>query len=177
MALIDYLSDGGYTLYVRHAQATAGSDQPTIDFSDCRTQRNLSAYGRWQAREYGDALRTLQIPLEYPIIASPFCRTIETAALAFGEPYIEIDPFWVNVYLLSTDLLRYERRRMLSAIDAALEARPERNRVIVAHSFPPGMGLGPIADMETIVIRPYGRGHGYHIVGRLPLDALMRLAR
>lgn len=177
MTVLDLLRDGGYTLYARHAQATADADQTHIDFTDCRTQRNLSTYGRIQARKYGDVLRALQVPLEYPVITSPFCRSIETTALAFGELSFEIDPFWANAYLLSAALPQDAYRSILNAIDDELEAMPVqgRNRVIVAHSFPPGVALGALADMETVILKPYGRGIGYQVVGRLTLDEFMQI--
>ncbi|MBU5333287.1 hypothetical protein [Anaerocolumna aminovalerica] len=46
---------------------------------------------------YGDSLRKLHIPISYPIIASPYCRTIGTAQLAFGWRNIQVDPFWAEL--------------------------------------------------------------------------------
>jgi hypothetical protein len=44
--------------------------------------------------------------------------------------------------------------------------------MIIAHSFPEGLGLGQLSDLETVVIKPFGQGNGYDIVGRLPLSDL-----
>ena len=56
----------------------------TRDLRDCSRQRNLTAKGRREARSIGSALRRLDIPVgEAP--ASPYCRTRQTARLAFGR--------------------------------------------------------------------------------------------
>ena len=176
-AILDMLRRGGYILYARHAEATVGTDQSSLNFRFCFTQRNLSTLGRRQAIFYGDALRNLRIPIIYPVQASLFCRTIETAQLAFGRGNTLSNPFWVNLYYLSGNLPGAVQNRILDAFQSALEVQPPRgsNRVIIAHSFPNGIGLGPIANMGTVLIRPLGPGNGYEIVGRLSLEELMGL--
>jgi hypothetical protein len=82
-ALVDALRDGGYVLYFRHA-ATTRSGQPDDDLTTCETQRNLNPAGRRQAREIGAAFRELGIPVGR-VISSPYCRTKDTATLAFGR--------------------------------------------------------------------------------------------
>jgi phosphohistidine phosphatase SixA len=46
-------------------------------------QRNLTDGGRADARAIGAAIRSLGIPIG-EVLASPFCRTRETAELIFG---------------------------------------------------------------------------------------------
>ncbi|MNW19521.1 hypothetical protein D3C71_2195470 [compost metagenome] len=43
------------------------------------------------------------------------------------------------------------------------------NTVIIAHSFPPGIGLGEIPYLGTVVVKPRGQGNGYDVVGKIPL--------
>ena len=104
----DILKDGGYILYSRHGEANVGEDSPNLNFDDCNTQRNLSEKGRKEAIKYGERLRSLQVPIKYPVIASPICRTIETASLAFGRQNVMVDQFWYDVYRLSKNLSPYE---------------------------------------------------------------------
>jgi hypothetical protein len=174
MSVFDLLSGGGYILYARHGEATIGRDQPNFSFQYCFTQRNLSDMGRRQAIYYGEILRSLQVPVSYPVIASPFCRTIEPAQLAFGQPIVQVDPFWFETYRLSGNLSGAEQRRILDSLRARLEIIPPlgSNRVIIAHSFPAGIGLGQIPDMGTGIIRPLGPGNGYEIVDKLSLSEL-----
>ncbi len=77
------LRDGDVVLY-RHALAPGGGDPPGFRLDDCRTQRNLSEAGREQARRIGEALRQrLGAVTVGAVWASPWCRTLETARLAF----------------------------------------------------------------------------------------------
>lgn len=170
-ALLHLLRNGGYILYARHGEATVGEDWPNLSFQYCYTQRNLSDYGRQQAIYYGQILRFLRIPISYPVLASPFCRAIETAQLAFGTQSLQIDPFWLDVYRLGEGLSLFEQNRILDTLEARLESIPPQgmNAVIVAHSFPNGVGLGQIPDMGTVIIKPLGRKKGYRIIGRLSL--------
>lgn len=173
-SLLGLLRNGGYILYARHGEATVGEDRPDLNFQDCATQRNLSGYGRTQAVYYGELLRSLRIPVNLPVISSPFCRAVETARLAFGWRNVEVDPFWYDVYRLSGNISSLEQNRILSelASELATPPPPGKNTVIIAHSFPAGIGLGQIPDMGTVVVRAYGRENGYTVIGRLSLDAL-----
>lgn len=178
-ALLDSLREGRYILYSRHGEATVGEDWPDLDFRNCYTQRNLSDWGRRQAVYYGELIRGLQIPVGYPVIASPFCRAVETAQLAFGRGYIQVDPFWVDVYNLSRNITQSEQVRILNTLRLKLEIvpAPGTNQVIIAHGFPEAVGLGQIPDMGTVVVRPLGRGNGFEIVARLSLSDLENLQR
>ncbi|WP_342707786.1 LysM peptidoglycan-binding domain-containing protein [Anaerobacillus alkalilacustris] len=175
--LLSSLQEGGYILYSRHAEATVGLDAPKYSFENCATQRNLSAIGRRQAETYGRTLRNLQIPVTYPVLASPFCRTIETAELAFGRDNVQVDPFWSEIYKMSGRLSVMEQSWILYYLNIFLEIHPPQgsNKVIVAHSFPSGMGLGKIPDMGTVVIRPHGQGRGYEVIAHLTLSELASL--
>ncbi|WP_246014465.1 histidine phosphatase family protein [Paenibacillus rhizophilus] len=174
-SLLDSLRQGGYILYVRHGEATAGEDRPNLDFSDCSTQRNLSEEGRRQAAALGEALRRLQIPVQTPVLASPFCRTRETAELAFGEGNVQTDPFWIRIYRLSGNVTPSEQEAALAALTSVLEKAPPSgtNQVIVAHGFPKGTGLGEIPNLGTVVVKPKGQGRGYEIIDRISLPELL----
>lgn len=176
-SLVNSLRQGGYILYSRHGEATVGEDQPNLNFQDCSTQRNLSNEGKRQAIIYGETLHNLRIPVKYPVQASPFCRNIETAILAFGKENVQIDPFLVEIYKLSYNLRENEKQRILNSLRTVLETKPPfgSNKVIIGHSFPKGVGLGKIPDMGTIVIRPLGRGNGYEVVAKISLSELMNL--
>ncbi|OIJ19021.1 histidine phosphatase family protein [Anaerobacillus alkalidiazotrophicus] len=172
--LLTSLQEGGYILYARHAEATVGMDDPNLSFENCATQRNLSAVGRRQAETYGRTLRNFEIPTAYPVLASPFCRTIETAELAFGRDNVQVDPFWIEIYKLSGRLSVIEQSWILYDLNTFLEIQPPQgsNKVIIAHSFPSGIGLGQIPNMGTVVIRPHGQGRGYEVVAHLTLSEL-----
>jgi hypothetical protein len=57
-ALVEALRGGGYVLYFRHAATDfSQEDTDTRDLRNCRTQRNLNAKGRADARAVGRAVR------------------------------------------------------------------------------------------------------------------------
>lgn len=178
-SLLDSLREGGYILYSRHGEATIGMDLPNLNFQYCYTQRNLSNLGRRQAIYYGELIRALQIPIDYPVVASPFCRAAETAQLAFGQEYVQIDPFWAEAYNLNRNITQSEQERILDTLWTKLETVPVSgtNQVIIAHSFPKAVGLGQILDMETVVIRPLGRRNGFENIAKLSLNDLADLQR
>ncbi|MFJ8236450.1 histidine phosphatase family protein [Ureibacillus sp. NPDC094379] len=180
VSLLELLRSGGYILYARHGEATVGEDQPTVNFYDCATQRNLSELGRNQAIYYGRVLRALQIPISSPVVTSPFCRTIETGALAFGNQNIQVDPFWINIYNLSQSQNQSNtgKEKILKNLQSILEIKPPNglNNVIIAHSFPKGVGLDDIPYMGTVIVKPKGPSNGYEVIARLSLADFYKIA-
>src|SRR6266850_1905135 len=84
-ALLAKLRQGGYVLFLRHTSTDfSQNDQKMTSYEDCPTQRNLTDKGRDEARALGAAIKRLEIPIG-TVYASPFCRTQETARLAFGR--------------------------------------------------------------------------------------------
>src|SRR5262245_60975102 len=79
------LKAGGLVLVFRHAATDfTKPDQDPVVVSDCSTQRNLSAQGRADARAIGRGVRRLGLPIG-KVLSSAYCRTLETARLAFGR--------------------------------------------------------------------------------------------
>ena len=75
------LRAGGHVALMRHADAPGGvGDPPGFRIEDCATQRNLSAKGRADAKRIGARLKSEGIAVE-KILASPWCRCIDTATL------------------------------------------------------------------------------------------------
>ena len=83
--LVRMLRAGGVVLVFRHAATDFSKpDQDPVVVSDCSTQRNLSAEGRADARAIGRGVRRLGLPVG-KVYSSAYCRTLETARLAFGR--------------------------------------------------------------------------------------------
>src|SRR5206468_3259908 len=81
--VVDDLRKGGLAIYFRHAATEqAGASDETADLDHCQAQRNLSAQGRAQAAQIGQAFRMLGISVS-SVTTSPFCRCKETGELAF----------------------------------------------------------------------------------------------
>jgi len=82
--LLGALRAGGYVIYFRHADTDhSREDQRPVKLDDCATQRVLSEKGRQNSRAIGEAIHALDIPIG-SVLASPLCRTVETAVLVFG---------------------------------------------------------------------------------------------
>jgi phosphohistidine phosphatase SixA len=78
----------GSIVLLRHATAPGTGDPPGFKLGDCSTQRNLDASGRLQAQRIGQALRAQLAQagnLVQAVWTSQWCRTQDTAALAFPE--------------------------------------------------------------------------------------------
>ena len=160
-ALWALLKAGGQVVLVRHAVTTPGTgDPPGMKLGDCSTQRNLNEAGRAEARRLGEALRARGVPVGR-ILSSPWCRCVETAQLAFGQPP-EILPALGNLFG------RPERAaQQVSELEPLVGRRPDSgNSVLVSHgsTIAALTGIAP-ATAEMVVLTP--RGGRFAVAGRL----------
>ncbi|MEJ6784576.1 histidine phosphatase family protein [Aminobacter sp. Piv2-1] len=82
------LRNGGHVVLLRHAATTGTVEPPSFDIEKCATQLNLSDRGRQQARKIGALFAARAAPVER-VLSSRYCRTLETARLAFGDSLVE----------------------------------------------------------------------------------------
>ena len=87
-ALADLLAEGGLVIYLRHTATTTTGVDDLDTLGDCDAQRELSAQGRDDARAIGTAFDRLDVPVQR-VVASPFCRTVDSAELAFGDTDVD----------------------------------------------------------------------------------------
>src|SRR6266853_2102428 len=152
--LLAALRAGGHILYFRHADTDHSQvDQRGMHLEDCTAQRNLTDRGREHSRALGEAIRSLGVPIG-AVLASPLCRTMETAALAFG-----------------TALRSPAVRELLSTPLA-----PGTNTVIVGHAYPYFTLVGGqyLNEGEADVVHP--RGADFVVLARLGLKQWRDLA-
>jgi phosphohistidine phosphatase SixA len=163
-ALLAALRRGGYILYFRHASTDFGqNDERMSGYEDCATQRNLTDKGRAEARAIGAAIGALKLPVD-TVLASPYCRTLDTARLIFGRAQASTA---VRGGPASADDARYaELRTLLSTPPAA-----GTNVAIVSHGNPYRAVVGGsyLAEGEAAVIAPLG-AKGFRVVARIPRD-------
>jgi phosphohistidine phosphatase SixA len=164
----DQLRRGGVVLVIRHAATDfSKADRNPVDLKDCHTQRNLSAEGRRDAKRIGQGARRLQLRIG-AVLSSPFCRTRETATLAFGRTTI-------SSALLNTVIADHNAawRRHIGAARRLLGTKPAAGRVtvLVTHGSVVGDATGlTLEEGETLVFRPLGDSK-FRLVGRiLPRD-------
>jgi phosphohistidine phosphatase SixA len=169
--LLAALRAGGHVVYFRHADTDhSQNDQRMTSVEDCTTQRNLSEQGREHARALGDAIHALGIPIG-TVLASPLCRTVETAMLAFGaarkSPAVrEGGP------LPPGSPGRFPALRALLSTPVA----PGTNTVVVGHAYPYYTLVGGqyLSEGEADVLRP--RGADFEVVARVGLAQWRALA-
>lgn len=82
----------GTAVLFRHALAPGSGDPPGFQLEDCRTQRNLNAEGRAQARRIGQAFKARDIEVG-AVWSSQWCRTRETADIAFPQRRVDQPAF------------------------------------------------------------------------------------
>ena len=158
------LRNGGQVVLIRHAVTDPGvGDPPGFALGDCSTQRNLSDAGRAEARRLGAALREQGIPVAR-VLASPWCRAIETARIATGtEP--QVDLALANLFQHGEN-----RERQLVRFRALVAAAPRQGNVLM---FTHGSttlaftGISP-GTAEMVIVTPEG-GERYRVAGRIPL--------
>jgi phosphohistidine phosphatase SixA len=170
-ALRDALLRGGYVLYFRHAATDFGqNDDQMSGYEDCARQRNLTDRGRNDARAIGAAIRRLRIPVS-AVLASPFCRTRETAELIFGRA--SVDERVRGGPARPDDPQRYAALRALLTTPVATGT----NVAIVSHGNPFHALAGPpyLAEGEAAVVEPLG-ARDFRIVAKIRPDGWDALA-
>ena len=163
-ALLAELRKGGYVIYFRHTSTDFSRDDArSKSDDDCDNQRPLTDKGRAEARQIGAAFRELNIPLGQ-VLASPRCRTMETAMLAFGRAEKASEARGGPATPDSPD--RYAPLRKL----LSTPVKPGANLVISSHGNPfyATAGAPYLAEGEAAVVRPLGKD--FEIVARVRHD-------
>ena len=162
--LLAQLRQGGYVLFLRHTSTDFSQDDSRMkSFEDCATQRNLTEKGRDEARVLGEHVKRLKIPIG-EVLASPFCRTMETARLAFGKARATNDVR--GGPLAADDPKRYQPLRLLLGTKPAAGT----NTVLSSHGNPFRAVAGPpyLSEGELAVVRPEG-GENFSVMARIRL--------
>ena len=158
------LHAGGLVVVFRHAATDFSKpDQDPVVVSDCSTQRNLSAQGRADARAIGRGVRRLGLPVAR-VLSSAYCRTLETARLAFGRATVH--PALLNTIAAAHDATWRaqigDARRLFGTKPAA-----GKLTVLVTHGVVVQETSGQtLEEGEAIVFRPLGNGR-FRVVGRV----------
>lgn len=158
------LRRGGLVVYFRHtATDFSRNDAKSRGPEDCDNQRPLTDRGREDARAIGAAIRRLGIPVG-SVLASPTCRTVETAQLIFGraEPTRDVRGGPAS--------LGYPERY---AALIRLMSTPQPAGTVLAissHGNPFFGSAGPpyLAEGEMAVLRPTGKD--FEVIARVRVE-------
>jgi len=119
----------GHHAIIRHALAPGVGDPQNMRLGDCKTQRNLNEQGRIQAKKLGDLFRKASIkPTQ--VLASPWCRTLQSAELLNLGPVIKSEEI-SSVWTRSSAEVKSKTRKLKQML-AALPK--DQTLVMVTHS-------------------------------------------
>ena len=126
--IVDKLKRGGNLIFIRHAYAPGGGDPKNFDINDCKTQRNLSNSGRYQAKKIGSYFKENNIPIG-KVYSSEWCRCKETASIAFSdfETKSFLNSFFSSQFAKNKDL---QMKRLKTFIN---NWNKNKNLVFVTH--------------------------------------------
>ena len=171
--LLKSLRAGGYVFYMRHANTDTSKPDavPKVDLNNCATQRNLNEEGRKVAAALGRRISASGIPVG-EVIHSPFCRTRETAQLAFAGPGIKLREEPRLAY--PSNMTAEEKMPVLEMTRQLLSAPVPAgtNRVLVGHA----QNLAELIDVfvkpeaAMVILRPKGEGR-FDYVASIPPTA------
>ncbi|HSE47045.1 MAG TPA: histidine phosphatase family protein [Gemmatimonadales bacterium] len=152
--LLATLRAGGYVIYFRHADTDhSREDQRPVNLDDCATQRVLSEKGRRNSHAIGEAIHALDVPIG-PVLASPLCRTVETAVLVFGHAETSMATREAGLEPVGSPGRYAALRALLSTAPTA-----GKNTAIVGHGYPyyaltrKGQML---EEGEAAIVQPHG---------------------
>jgi phosphohistidine phosphatase SixA len=172
LEVVDRLRGGGYVVFLRHAATDhSQKDIPGVPLTNCAGQRNLTDAGRQQAEVIGGAWRALELPLG-DVLSSGYCRTRETAELAFGR--YEIVPALTGIP--QERIGTYTGR--VSALRRLLGTKPPdgENTVVVGHIANLEAATSvEIEEGESAIFEPLGDSR-YRLVSKIPASAWPQLA-
>ncbi|MGD1850089.1 MAG: histidine phosphatase family protein [Cyanophyceae cyanobacterium] len=168
-ALLAALKEGGHVIYFRHAQTEkdyADQASENLDVNDCSTQRTLSEAGWEDATAIGAAFTEKEIPVDQ-VVSSEYCRSWQTAKIAFGR-YDKKDSK-LN-FLPFEDYTDEQVEEMKSNVMPLLTAKPAdgKNTVIVGLDdiFESATGIYPDPQGMAYILTPDGEG-GFELVANM----------
>ena len=158
------LKGGGKVLLVRHAALSEEFGSPFVLDDSCFSERNLSDFGRAQARWINEQLKAHQIQLEQ-VLASPHCRTQETAQLLAQD----LQKVEVNPNLRLTKAVSPELAEQNIAATFELIAQYQGKGVLVLVTHRPNLAsliVDNLEPAEMAIVEPFA-GEALDVLARL----------
>jgi|FrelakmetLWP11LW_1041352.scaffolds.fasta_scaffold01749_2 phosphohistidine phosphatase SixA len=161
-AAVKALAQGGHAILMRHARISGHAKALVLDpKGNCANEENLSDEGRAQAQRMKAMLDKAGVKFE-AVLASPFCRTRDTAQLAFGQPTVEPN-------LTALELGTQEQAQARTKAMTALLARHAGKGSVALVTHRPNIDaltMEIVEEGEAIVARIQPSGE-FDIVGRI----------
>jgi len=160
------LEEGGKVVLMRHApvERGAGKGDPLVRDSSCERERMLSHQGRQDAQTRGRQFADRGIAID-KVLHSPFCRTAETARLAFGEAFP--GEFLSLLEILGAD----EAARRTQALNQVIGAHAGKGNLILVTHEPNinAVSFETVRHLDVVVLGPSGDGE-FEELGVIPFD-------
>ncbi len=166
-ALWAALKQGGKVVLMRHATVdnTKGNGIRHTP-GDCSQEFNLSPAGRAQAKRIGEMFRARGI-FTGEVLASPYCRTMDTARLAFGS----VKPSEAMRLIEGIGAQEVERINA-QAMKLIGGYKGKANLILVTHQpNVEAIALESLENAGMLVLVPKG-GEEFDVLGRLPAPPL-----
>lgn len=171
--LVNALRGGGHVIYFRHGRTDLSTQDTDRDnLANCATQRRLSDAGRQEMVDIGRRFQELGLGVS-TVLASPYCRAVDTARLAFGKVTIEPN---LKHTVTADEATAKRQAQALQALLATVPAK-QTNAVLAGHTgnLQEATGIWPSPEGVAIVFRPDGKG-GFSYVATLPPNRWAELA-
>ena len=165
-ALVPMLKQGGYVIVVRHvATDDSQKDVYPFKFDDMKAQRQLSEQGRQVARQFGQAIKSLGIPVG-EVYSSKLNRAVETATLISGKQAVTLGDLTDSSAGSASGMANPSgaNAKIGAAVRDLVNAAPKpgTNNLVVTHktniadAF--GKAFGDVKDGEALIYKPDGSG-------------------
>lgn len=154
------LKEGGKVILLRHTHVVIQEGIGRLAPGNCAAEVNLSPRGVEQAKRLGEAFRAHGIAIG-EVLASPFCRCVDTGKLAFG--HATAVPYLLPPGLVSDQQAALNNDRVLQEI---LNHRGPSNLVMITHDLNIARIIFEPADMgDFYVLKPHGTD--FDVIGKI----------
>lgn len=148
------LADGGLVVLMRHASSNDGkvTSAPLVRDPSCQQERNLTAKGKKDAALIGKMFADKRVPVG-EVLASPYCRTTDTAKIAFGRST-------AADYLTVLEVLSAEQAdRATEQLSRRIGSYAGRKNLVLVTHGPniEAVSFDPVAQGAFVVFRPMGK--------------------
>lgn len=162
------LKSGGQVVLMRHTTPEQGPGKGNALLHDttCAKERNLSQQGKDEAARAGKAFKSRTIPVG-EVLSSPYCRTQDTARIAFGST-TPTDFLSLSEVLAPAEVAR----NTAEAMKRIGEHTGATNLVMVSHE--PNIAAISFEMVEQgafLILKPRG-GSEFDVVGKIRLEDL-----
>jgi phosphohistidine phosphatase SixA len=158
------LKEGGKVILLRHTHAVIGEGIGRLAPGNCAAEVNLSPRGVEQAKRLGEAFHAHGIEVG-EVLASPYCRCMDTGRLAFGRATAV--QYLMPPGVVSEGQADSNNARVLQEI---LNHHDPSNLVMITHDLNiANIVLEPAAMGEFFVLQP--NGADFTVIGKIELYA------